>query len=176
MAGIHNEILYGANMDFRGVWPPVGQIVSNGQIFIGASVAPFLRAGTLASADSSVTWTFGAGTIDASVQVQNVFPWTDQGTSITVSANHGYFVTAAITLTLPASPSQGQRVAFVVDTTSSFVIQANTGQSIRVASQLSSVAGTLTNAARGDSISLVYRSTGALWVAENNPCGAWVAA
>lgn len=104
------------------------------------------------------------------------FPWTDNSGTFTATANAGVFITAAATATLPASPSQGDRVSFVVDTTGSFVIQANTGQSIRIANAISSVAGTATNSLRGDSINLIYRSSGATWFADSSPCGLWLTA
>lgn len=176
MAGIHNEILYGENMDFREVWPPVGQITQNGQIFIGGAVSPFLGAGFITSLDSSITWTFGQNTIDASVKASTVFQWLDSSGTFTAAANKGYFLTAASTVTLPASPVQGQRQGFEADTTGSVVITANTGQSIRIANSISSVAGTATNALRGDSLILVYRAATSTWFAESNPNGAWLLA
>ncbi|MFI5343563.1 MAG: hypothetical protein ACHQUC_05010, partial [Chlamydiales bacterium] len=54
MAGFHNEIVYAINADFRGVWPPVGQIIADGQLFIGNAIAPFLRAGSFTSPDASI--------------------------------------------------------------------------------------------------------------------------
>lgn len=67
MGGVHNEIVYGANVDFREVWPPVGQMVLDGQLLIGATVAPFIRAARPTATDGSFTWTFGAGTLDGSL-------------------------------------------------------------------------------------------------------------
>lgn len=176
MAGIHNEIVYGQNMDFRGVWPPIGQITQNGQIFIGGVISPFMGAGFITSLDSSITWTFGQNTIDASVSASGLFPWTDTSGSFTAAVNHGYFLTAASTPLLPASPTQGQRVGFIADTTGSVVVTANTGQSIRIANQISSVAGTATNALQGDALILVYRASVSTWFSEGSPAGAWLTA
>ncbi len=64
MAGIDNEVLYGSNVDFRGVEPVIGQMTANGQLLIGSAVAPFIRVANLTSNDGSVTITNGAGTID----------------------------------------------------------------------------------------------------------------
>lgn len=121
-----------------------------------------------------VLTTNGAGTV--SWATSGVGAWTDNSGVFTASRNAAYFLTAASTVTLPASPSQGDTIQVVCDTTGSCVITANTGQSIRISNQLSSVAGTATNSARGDSLALVYRSTGATWFADVAPNGGWTTA
>lgn len=98
--------------------------------------------------------------------------WADQGSSITVSSGHGYFVTASIALTLPASPSVGDTISFFVDGAFTLTITANTGQKIKVSTALSSSAGTAANTASGDSMTLVYRGTNTQWEAINY-VGAW---
>ncbi len=103
------------------------------------------------------------------------FPWTDQGTSTTLAINHGYFATAAVTLTLPASPSQGDVVRVCCDTASSVVVTANTGQTIRQGNLTSSSAGTFTNSLRGDTLELVYRSATTQWIDQGGQ-GTWLAA
>lgn len=102
-----------------------------------------------------------------------VSSWIDQGTSITVAVGTGYFSTAAVTLTLPAAPAQGNTVAFIADTASALIIQANTGQTIRLGSSTSSVAGAATNSQRGDGMTLVYRSADTTWLCWNSPTGTW---
>jgi len=62
MAGFDNDVVYGSNVDFTGSSPVTGQMVSNGQLLIGASVAPFIRANTL-TAGTGISITNGAGTI-----------------------------------------------------------------------------------------------------------------
>lgn len=89
--------------------------------------------------------------------------WTDQGISFTAAVQNGYFCTAALTVTLPASPVQGDQVNIAVDTTGSVVVQANTGQIIRVGAGVSSTAGTATNIVRGDSLQLVFRAANNQW-------------
>lgn len=101
--------------------------------------------------------------------------WTDISGTTGLTANNNYFVTAASTLTLPASPSQGNRIKIIVDTASSVVITANTGQTIRLSTGVSSSAGTQTNTARGDAMTIVYRSTGTVWIAEDF-VGSWTPA
>lgn len=66
MAGIDNDVLYGSNVDFTGNFPVTGQVTADGQLLIGAAVAPFLRSATLATSDSCIGITNGAGTISLS--------------------------------------------------------------------------------------------------------------
>lgn len=63
-SGFDNDVLNAINVDFRQTVPVVGQMTQNGQLLIGSAVAPFIRAGFLTSADASVTFTYGNGTID----------------------------------------------------------------------------------------------------------------
>jgi hypothetical protein len=99
-------------------------------------------------------------------------PWTDESTNFSPAANNGYFVTGTATATLPASPSQGNTIHFSVDTTQILTITANTGQVIRIGSAVSASAGTAANNARGDSVTLVYRSSDAAWIA-SSVIGTW---
>ena len=116
----------------------------------------------------------GAGTLPT-WQAINDQSWTDNSGTFGATLDVNYFLTAASTVTLPGSPAQGDHFRAIVDTTGSCVITANTGQTIRYGSSASSVAGTLTNSARGDAIWLVYRSTGSVWITENG-MGAWTPA
>jgi hypothetical protein len=101
--------------------------------------------------------------------------WTDQNASFAAAVNNGYFVTAAATATLPAAPTQGQFVQIETTTASSIVIQANTGQVIRMGSSASSTAGTATSAAIGNSVYLVYRSANTSWYSVSTE-GTWTMA
>jgi hypothetical protein len=100
-------------------------------------------------------------------------PWTDEGGNFAAASNNGYFCTAALTATLPATPAQGDIIRIVCDTASIVTIQANTGQKIRIANQISSTAGTATSTKQGDTLDLVYRSSSATWYAFSSPCGVW---
>ena len=64
MSGFDNEVLYADNVDFRGVKPISGQMTSDGQLLIGSSSSPYIRASTLSSSSSSIEVTNGAGTIN----------------------------------------------------------------------------------------------------------------
>lgn len=105
----------------------------------------------------------GAGALPQWTTIVPGVTWTDQGTSITIASNHNYFATAAVTLTLPASPAQGDTIVIDCDTSGTVVIQANTGQYIRLGNVISASAGSSTNSAQGDSLTLTYRSTGSTW-------------
>jgi hypothetical protein len=105
----------------------------------------------------------------------NGVTFSDNSGIFTAAVDNGYFLTAASTVTLPAAPAQGEVVRIIVDTTGSCVITANTGQIIRINNDVSSTAGTATNSARGDALWLVYRTTGAVWIAENS-IGLWTLA
>lgn len=144
--------------------------LTDGQIIIGSSagapLAHTITAGTgisISNGNNSITVSAtGAG-----------FTWTDEAISFNASANNGYFVAAVATATLPALPNQGDTIAFIVDTTSTLTIQANTGQFIRVGTAISASAGTCANNARGDAITLVYRLAATTWFTEVAPQGTW---
>ncbi|MES2409041.1 MAG: hypothetical protein V4509_01930 [Patescibacteria group bacterium] len=106
----------------------------------------------------------GAGALPVwSSTTAALYPWTDEGVNFLAVINNGYFSTAALTATLPASPVQGDTVAFICDTSGAVVVTANTGQKIRLGGSITSTAGTLTSTSIGDSLELVYRTTGTTW-------------
>lgn len=114
-------------------------------------------------ANGFVTFTGSTGNI----------PWTDQGGNFAASSNNGYFCTAALTGTLPATPAQGDVIKVVVDTASTVTIQANTGQKIRLGNTISALAGTAASTKQGDSLEIVYRSSSATWYAFAGTTGVW---
>ena len=117
--------------------------------------------------------TAGSGNTITITATATATAYTDKSTSFAAAANNGYFVTNTATATLPATPSQGDIITFVVDTTNVLTITANAGQKIRVGSSISATAGTCASTAQGDSITLVYRTSGATWFANNSPVGTW---
>ena len=150
--------------------PSVTQLPNNGSLLIGSgSGAP--AAATL-TAGSGISITNGANSITITATGAG-FPWSDVSGTVNASANNGYFVTGTTTSTLPGSPTSGDLIKYIVDTTNILTIQANTGQVIRLGNQVSTTAGTIVSTARGDSVTLVYRSTGAAWIHEGGPQGNW---
>lgn len=65
--GVFSTVVAKENFNFDGVRPFNGAITQDGQLIIGSASGQHLRAGLLASADGSVDFTFGPGTIDLSV-------------------------------------------------------------------------------------------------------------
>jgi hypothetical protein len=90
--------------------------------------------------------------------------WTDQGANTTVASFSGSFATAAITLTLPAAPAQGDVCLFKCSTASALVIAANVGQTLLVGNQTGTTA---TSTDLGDALELTYRSVSSTWQANN---------
>ncbi len=95
------------------------------------------------------------------------FPWTNESGNFNAASNNGYICTAALTATLPASPTNGDVISILDDTTGSVVIKANTGQFIRINGSISSSAGTATSTARGNTATLVYNSSDTTWIAQS---------
>lgn len=177
----NNPVVDGAG---AGVLTYAGLVFLNNTNFAGtltlqpANWRPYATAGTALNAvrgtagfDSTrFTVTNGFVTLNGAG-----FTWVDQAVSTTLLVNTGYYVTAASTQTLPAAPQQGDTVKIICDTASAVVVTANAGQSIRLSASASSVAGTFTNTARGDSLDLFYRAATTQWIALN-AVGNWTVA
>lgn len=133
---------------------------SDGQVIIGSSAGVPLAATLSAGAGISISNGHNSITISASGAG---FTWNDESTSFNAVAENGYFITGTTTATLPASPSQGNTIEFIVATGGSLTIQANTGQTISIGAATSASAGTAANNAVGDSVILVYRSASTKW-------------
>lgn len=106
------------------------------------------------------------------VNLNNLFPWNDVGISGPVNSFNGYFSTAAVTLTLPAAPAQGDVIKFKADSALNLVIQANIGQKIRVGNAITALAGSIVSTDIGDAIELTYRAATSSWLA-NSVIGNW---
>lgn len=104
-------------------------------------------------------------------------PYADAGSSTTSTLNSGSFVTAAVTLTLPASAGlvDGDLFEYVCTTSGALIIQSVTAQKIRIGSLISSTAGTATSSNIGDSITLRFRATDGFFYA-TSVIGVWVLA
>lgn len=124
---------------------------------------------------SGGTSTSGAGNTVTITSTSNITPWTDKAVSFTAAVNNGYFCTAALTATLPGAPTQGQIVIVETTKSDSIVIQAAAGQTIKMGSGASSVAGTATSSAAGNSVYLVYRAADQIWYSISTE-GTWLLA
>lgn len=144
--------------------------LTSGQVVIGGSTTPAaatLTAGSgisIANGNNSITITATGG----------AFTWSETSGSFSAAASNGYFITTTATATLPASPAEGDTIAFVLDTTNILTINAGTtSQVIRIGNQVSKTnTGSVLSNSRGDSIMLTYESTGTAWYARS-VTGTW---
>lgn len=100
-------------------------------------------------------------------------PWTIISTPFTASFYNGYFVSGTTTATLPSGTVAGQTIYFIAASNSVLTIQAAAGQAIRLGANQSALAGTAASSAKGDSMTLVYDTTGAVWYAISAIGNAW---
>ena len=139
----------------------------------GGAIAPV--AGNINIAGAFGVSVTGAGNTLTVAVAGNTQPWNDAIISGNALKNNGYFAVAPITLTLPASVglSDGDFIDFIVDAAGPLVIQAGVGQTIRLGTAVSGVAGTATSTFQGDAISLIYRHATTTWLAWNS-VGTWI--
>ena len=119
-----------------------------------------INTGTSAATDPQITST----QLDTLVYPSGVVKWSDQGFTTTVAANTGSVSTANISLTLPASPSNGDVCEFILGVALRLNIKANVGQTIKMVSLFSSVGGTIWADLAGYAVKLVYNTTLTSWL------------
>ncbi len=109
--------------------------------------------------------TSGSGNTITINVVNSGFTWIETSTSIGITAQTGVFCNAALTITLPTTVGLtiGSTVIIYVDTASSVVIQANTGQTIEISQTLSTVGGNATSTAQGNIVTLVFKPSDLTW-------------
>lgn len=106
----------------------------------------------------------------------NSVVFTDQAGSTSVTSDSGSFATAAITLTLPASPAQGEVCEFVATSAAALIVDAPSTHLIRIGNAVSSAGGTATSGSlAGDALVLRYRSSNTTWYA-TSVIGNWTTA
>lgn len=101
-------------------------------------------------------------------------PYADQAGSTSVTLNSGSFATNAITLTTPVTAGllDGDKLEFIA-TNGVLVIQLAATQVAHLGTSVTSVAGTITGSATGDSITLRYQASTNDWWA-TSAVGVWV--
>lgn len=113
------------------------------------------------------------------VTVQNDgFTWSEQNTNFNAAIQNGYYCNGALTASLPATTTPliiGNTIIIYVDTSSTVMIQANTGQFIQVGSTISSSGGTASSNTRGATLELNFKPSDNTWHTISS-LGSWTTA
>lgn len=113
---------------------------------------------------SAMTWT--------NPSVPGAFPFTYENTFFSALAQNGYFVdttSGSIVATLPASPSNSDRISFIVVTptnTGNLSIQAAGGKKINIGTAVSASNGNAVNTVKGNTVNLVYSADIGAWYSQ----------
>lgn len=102
--------------------------------------------------------------------------WQEKTSNFSALADYGYFINGAtITATLPTSPSEGSTINFIINSTTTFVIQAASGDYIKIGTASSSSGGTCSSTAisTGSSLTLIYMQSTTTWWSLNAPQNVW---
>lgn len=161
MAGFENDVLVATNVNFNPTAPKPhpGIVTADGQLLIGASVAPFIRAGTL-TAGSGISITNGAGSITIS-SPGTISTWNQRSSGTNpnaISVFNGYIAVGGslVTFTLPTTAAVGD-VFMVTGYGTDFKIEQAAGQSVLFGSQTTTtgVAGYLQSTNSGDHLTIL---------------------
>lgn len=128
--------------------PAFSSTMTNGQLIIG-STGGTPTAATL-TAGNALSITNGAGSITTNV-TGGGFGWVEvTGTSQAMTINNAYIANNAglVTLTIPATLAIGDSFSVVGKGAGGWLVQANTGQTIYMGNQTSSVAGSISSTNR----------------------------
>jgi hypothetical protein len=112
VAGINNDVLYGSNVDFSGSFPVSGQINLNGELLVGATVAPFIRP-YVPTGSNGLVVNKGPGTIDFTLSnipngaLQNPTFTVTAGTGLTGGGGAGLGGSVSLSLSTPVSVANG---------------------------------------------------------------------
>lgn len=93
------------------------------------------------------------------------FTWVETSINYSATAQQAIFANAGLTINLPptAGLTIGATIVIYSDTTSSVIIQANTGQQIQIGNSLSTVGGTATTSQEGSIVQLVFKPSDTTW-------------
>lgn len=176
MAGISNEVLYGKNADFTSVNNQSVQesngLATNGQMWIGTTSVnaggTHVNVGSLTSPDSSITIGYSSPNITLQV-AGGLFTWSSITASQALLVNRGYFCVSpggALSLSIPATSSEGNIIEIALDGATSFTITQGAGQSIKLGNLTTTagVGGSLASTQQGDWVRLVCRVANLTWV------------
>jgi len=126
----------------------------------------------LAATTNGYVLTLSAGVPVWAPNSGGVITWENESGSFSPSVGTGYFITNTATATLPASPTIGDTISFIVDTSNVLTIQAVGAQTITIGSISSSAAGTISNTLIGDSVTLIYSDFTDSWKSADST-GTW---
>ncbi len=118
--------------------------------------------------------TSGAGSTLTITVTNEGFTWSEQNTNFAAAIQNGYFCNAMLTATLPASGGLtiGNTIIIYVDTPQVVTIQANTGQSIQIGSNISIAGGVATSSTQGAILELIYKPSDSTWHTQSS-LGVW---
>ena len=135
--------------------------LTDGQLLIGATGAAPAAAGL--TKGTGIDITTGANTITISA-IGGGFTWSSVGADPAPAVSgHGYFVTSAITFTLPTDPAEGDSIAIVCSIGANVVVTSGGTNVINIGSNPSSGPGTATSTGVGDAIILVADGSHNWW-------------
>lgn len=125
----------------------------------------FADAGTLSAGDIVVGLNAGNNAKFTFPSITG-FTWNNTVSDTDMDAGNGYIVNSAVlvTLTMSATLVRGDLFEVTAVGAGGWAIQLNAGQTIRLGSDLSSAAGSLSSTSIGDSVRLVATSTTSLSV------------
>lgn len=156
MAGFVNEVMNCTNVNFSAPNVFTASMVSDGQLIIGSTASPQMRIGTL-TAGPGVGITNGAGSITITATGGGLGWVATSSTSVTMAVDTGYIALAGSlqTFTIPATTPVGTTFRIAGYGAGGWVLQCNTGQTVRMGNQVTSSAGTIASSSQGDTIEIV---------------------
>lgn len=108
--------------------------------------------------------------------ISGTAPWLDVAVPTAMVNHTGYFVTAAVAVTLPAGVANGDMIEVVDAFGGGVVVTASGANLIRIGNVVSSAGGTATTTQLGDSARFVFRLVTQTWYAVPGVEGNWVLA